>query len=95
MTIVGRHVLRLVALVFYNEPLNADSIDDQSSSHLGCDPLNLRGVAHSEGGCNSTSLNVGNNFVFKTPRHHRYATLMHEQWHVNIHRVREAVIAPY
>ena len=43
---------------FYDEPLDGDSIDDPRSSQLGCDPLNIRGVArehpHSEGGCNST-----------------------------------------
>ena len=42
----------------YNEPLDADSIDDPRSSHLGCYPLNICAVARehpqSEGGCNST-----------------------------------------
>ena len=48
----------------YNEPLDADSIDEPRSSHLGCDPLDVLGVAYkhpqSEGGCHSASLNVGN-----------------------------------
>ena len=89
----------LSGTLIFNESLNSNSIDDLRPSHPGCDTLHVRVVARKhpqiEDCCNSTSLNVGNNFVFKTPRHHRYATLMHEQWHVNIHRVREAVIAPY
>ena len=57
----------------FNETLDADSIDDPRSSHLGCDPLVICAVARehpqSEGGCNSTSLNVGNDIVGETPRH--------------------------
>ena len=57
----------------YNEPLDADIIDDPRSSHLWCDPLNLCTVARahpsSEGRCNSTSLNVGNEIDGETPRH--------------------------
>ena len=30
---------------FYDEPLDTDSIDDPRSSLLGCDPLEIRGVA--------------------------------------------------
>ena len=59
---------------FYNEPLDADSIDDLMSSHLGCDLIVVRVVArkhpHSDGDWNSTSLNIGNDIVGETPRHH-------------------------
>ena len=59
--------------MFYNAPLDADSIDDPRSSHLGCDTLDIRAVARehpqSEGGCNSTSLNVGNDIFGEVPRH--------------------------
>ena len=58
---------------FYSVPLNADSIDDPRSSHLEFDPLDALGVAlkdpHSEGGYNSTSMNVNNDIVGETPRH--------------------------
>ena len=30
---------------FYSDPLDAESIGDPRSSHLGCDPLDVRGVA--------------------------------------------------
>ena len=62
---------------FYNEPLNDNSIDDPRSIHLGCDPLNVRGLAckhsQSESGCNSISLNVGNEIVGKEPMHQPYS----------------------
>ena len=58
---------------YYNAPLDADSIDDPRSSHLGCDTLDIRAVARehpqSEDGCNSTSLNVGNDIFGEVPRH--------------------------
>ena len=58
---------------FYTEPLNADRIDESRSSYLGCDPLDIRGVARnhpqSEGGCNSISLNVGSDTFGESPRH--------------------------
>ena len=59
---------------FYNKPLDADSIDGPRSSHLGCDPLDIRGVARrhpqSEDGCYGTSLNVDNDIVGGTPPYH-------------------------
>ena len=54
--------------------MDVDSIRDSRSSHLECDPFDIRGVVRkhpkSEGGCNSTSLSVGNVIVGETPRHH-------------------------
>ena len=54
----------------YKEPLDAERIGDPRSSLIGC---NLCGVARkylqSEGGCNSTLLNVGNDIFGETPRH--------------------------
>ena len=63
----------LSGICCYIEPLDADSIDDPRSSHLGCDPLEICAVAreHSqgEGGYHSTSLNVGNGVVGETSKH--------------------------
>ena len=57
----------------YNEPLDADRIDDPRSSHLECDTLDICVVARehpqSEDGCHSTSLNAGNGVVSDMPRH--------------------------
>ena len=54
----------------YKEPLDAERIGDPRSSLIGC---NLCGVARkypqSEGGCNSTLLNVGNDIFGETLRH--------------------------
>ena len=51
----------------------AHSIDDPRSSHLGCDPLDICGMARkhpqSDGGCDSTSLNASNGIVGETPKH--------------------------
>ena len=53
-----------------NELLDANSIDDPRSSHLGCDPLDIYAVAREhpqiEGGCHSTD--AGNGVVSETPR---------------------------
>ena len=58
---------------FYSEPLDTDSIDDPRSGHLDYYPLEIRAVARehpqSEGGCHSTSLNVGNDIVGETLVH--------------------------
>ena len=57
----------------YNKPLPADSIDDPRSINLACDLLDICAVAREypqdDGGCNSTSLNVGNDVVGEMPRH--------------------------
>ena len=51
--------------------MDVDSIRDSRSSHLECDPFDIRGVVRkhpqSEGGCNSTSLYAGNGIVGETP----------------------------
>ena len=53
--------------------MSDDSIDDPRSRHLGCDPLDIRGVtrkySQSKGSCDCTSVSVGNGIVGKTPRH--------------------------
>ena len=58
---------------FYNEKLDADSINYPRSSRLGCDPLDVRVVVRkypqSEVSFSSTSLNVSNGFVVETPKH--------------------------
>ena len=57
----------------YKEPLDTNSIDDPRLSHFGFDPLDICAVARehpqSEGGCHSTSLNVGNDIVSEMPQH--------------------------
>ena len=63
----------LISTCRYIEALDADSIGDPRSSHLGCNTLDICAVARehpkSESGCNSTSLNVGNAIVGETPHH--------------------------
>ena len=83
---------------FYNEPLDDDSFDDPRSSNVGCDPLYIRGVARKhpkrEGGCNSTSLNVGNDIVDETPRYQELGSPDAFEVAREHPQSREAVIAP-